>query len=95
MAIKMHEKNVKRASPPAFLAATFHSACSSAPSKTRNSAARGKAIAGLYARPMMEAVAINSSSKASETFPLTEYGSSSGLSEYLSTIEVLSLARLT
>jgi len=44
---------------------------------------------------MMEAVAISSSSSASDTLPDTEYGSNSGFSEYLSTMEVLSLLRLT
>lgn len=48
-----------------------------------------------HARPMIDAVNISSSSKASETAPDTEYGSSSGFSEYFKTIEVLSLARFT
>ncbi len=45
--------------------------------------------------PTMEAVAINSSSKASNTLPDTEYGSNTGVSEYFSKIDVLSLAMLT
>ena len=50
----------------------------------------GRAVAkrpAFQARPMMEAVAINSSSNANDTLPDTEYGSSSGFSEYLSKIE--------
>ena len=38
-------------------------------------------------RPMMEAVAISSSSSAIDTSPETEYGSSSGFSEYFSKME--------
>ena len=44
---------------------------------------------------MMEAVAINSSSNASDTLPEAEYGSSSAFSEYLSKMEWFSLSRLT
>ena len=47
------------------------------------------------ARPMMEAVAINSSSKAREILPDTEYGSSSGFSAYLSKMFELILDMLT
>lgn len=46
-------------------------------------------------RPTMAAVAISSSSNASETLPETLYGSSSGFSEYFSSVEALSLERLT
>ena len=49
----------------------------------------------LYTRPMMDAVAISSSSRANDTAPETLYGSSSGFSEYLSKIEWLILLRLT
>ena len=58
--------------------------------KSRSPAARS-----LQDRPMMEAVAINSSSSANDILPDTEYGSSSGFSEYLSKIELFSLATLT
>ena len=47
------------------------------------------------ARPMMEAVAISSSSRASDTWPDTEYGSSSGFSAYFSRIEALMRVMLT
>ena len=47
------------------------------------------------ARPMMEAVAISSSSRASDTWPDTEYGSSSGFSAYFSKIEALMRVMLT
>ena len=50
---------------------------------------------GPQARPMMEAVAINSSSNASDTLPETEYGSSSGLSAYFSKMLALILDILT
>ena len=47
------------------------------------------------ARPMMEAVAINSSSKARETLPDTEYGSSPGYSANKSKLLELILDMLT
>lgn len=47
------------------------------------------------ARPMMEAVAISSSSRASDTWPDTEYGSSSDFSAYFSKIEALMRVMLT
>ena len=37
------QKKVKRASPPAFLAAMFHSAWINAPARTNNKAVNGKA----------------------------------------------------
>ena len=49
----------------------------------------------LYTRPMMDAVAISSSSRANDTAPETLYGSSSGFSEYFSKMEWLILLRLT
>lgn len=47
------------------------------------------------ARPMMQAVTINSSSSASDTLPGTEYGFNSGFSAYLSKMEALILDMLT
>ena len=47
------------------------------------------------ALPMIDAVAINSSSSANDTLPDTAYGSSSGFSEYFSRMEWLILDRLT
>ena len=50
----------------------------------------GRAVAkrpAFHALPMMEAVAISSSSSAYDTLPETAYGSSSGFSEYLSKME--------
>lgn len=58
----------------------------------------GRAVAkrsAFQARPMMEAVAMSSSSRANDTLPDTAYGSSSGFSEYLSRMEWLILDRLT
>ena len=53
-----------------------------------------KGCAG-YTRPMMEAVAINSSSRLKDTLPDTEYGSSSGFSAYLRRMLWLILDMLT
>ena len=57
--------------------------------------ARSASGGALYALPMIDAVAISSSSSANDTLPDTAYGSSSGFSEYLSKIEWLILDRFT
>ena len=60
---------------------------------TNASAAKGFAVD--QARPIIDAVAISSSSRASDTLPETEYGSSSGRSAYFKRMLVLILDMLT